>query len=306
MKYIIGMDGGGTKTHCIITNIAGEILYECNGGASNFLVQGTSPVSNTLLNLIENCTNHLQINISDIQSVLLGTTGAGRRVDAEKLENDFNTFLKSKDIHLNNFRVESDARVALEGAFSGNPGSILIAGTGSIMFGKDSKGNIYRVGGFGRFLGDEGSGFVIGRKGLVAVSKAFDGRGEETLLTKLAYEKFNIDSPEVLITEIYKNNFDIASAARIVIEAADEGDKAALNIIEVESDELALHIKAMKNKINEPVLNVSFIGGIISNENIYSKMLRSKIKKYIQNVVVKQPDYSPAYGAVIMARALAN
>ncbi len=83
-------------------------------------------------------------------------------------------------VPIKKFVVESDARVALEGAFSGNPGSILIAGTGSIMFGKDSKGNIHRVGGFGRILGDEGSGFHIARSGLTAVAKQFDGRGERT------------------------------------------------------------------------------------------------------------------------------
>ncbi|MEO8398565.1 MAG: BadF/BadG/BcrA/BcrD ATPase family protein, partial [Ignavibacteriaceae bacterium] len=209
MKYLIGIDGGGTKTHCVITNHDGKILFECYGAASNFLIRGTEKVSETILNLIDECKNNLKINYSDIESILIGTTGAGRRSDAERLEEAFIRFSKSQGITFNNFRVESDARIALEGAFSGKPGSILIAGTGSIMFGKDSKGGVHRVGGFGRFIGDEGSGFSIGKKGLTAISKNFDGRGEQTLLTDLINEKFKIDSPGKLIIEIHKNNLDI-------------------------------------------------------------------------------------------------
>ena len=277
MSYIIGIDGGGTKTHCLLTDLNGTVLHECYGGPSNFLVQGIEPVSSTLFNLINSCTEKLKIHIEDIDIVLLGTTGAGRRSDAERLELGFADYLAKEKTKLNLFRVESDARIALEGAFSGKPGSILIAGTGSIMFGKDAQGNIHRVGGFGRYLGDEGSGYMLGKKGLVAVSKEFDGRGNKTLISQLVKEKFKIDSPEILITEIYKNNFDIASAAPLVIEAAEKHDETALKIINDETDELVLHISTMQKKLNEERLLVAFIGGIITHKNIYSDTLRKKI-----------------------------
>ncbi len=304
MEYIIGMDGGGTKTHTVIANQQGKILFECTGSASNFLVRGTSQVSETLLSLIEECKNKLNIGYEDIKVVLIGTTGAGRRPDAERLESAFNEYTSNKNISLKRFRVESDARIALEGAFSGRPGSILIAGTGSIMFGKDAKGFIHRVGGFGRFLGDEGSGYAIGRKGLVAVSKDFDGRGRHSIITELLSEKFNIDSQEKLITEIYKNNFDMASAAPLVIAAAEKGDGPALTIIDEETDELVLHISAMLKKLMQKDMDLAFIGGIITNENIYSKELKRKIMQRLTGVNVKQPDHSPAMGAVLMAADL--
>jgi N-acetylglucosamine kinase-like BadF-type ATPase len=302
MKYLIGLDGGGTKTHAVITNLNGEKLYECNGGASNFLVQGTFTVSQTLLSIIQKCVDEISAQLIEVECVLLGTTGAGRRNDAEKLENDFTSFLKEKNVSLKLFVVESDARIALEGAFAGKPGSILIAGTGSIMFGKDAQGNVYRVGGFGRFLGDEGSGYMLGKKGLVAVSKNFDGRGEATLLTNLVKEKFGIETPEILITEIYKNNFDIASIAPLVIEAAQKGDAAALKIVEEETNELLLHIKTMYNKMNEEALNVSFIGGLISSQNFYSNLFKKKIADQLPHVKVIEPIYPPAMGAVLMAK----
>jgi N-acetylglucosamine kinase-like BadF-type ATPase len=304
MNYLIGMDGGGTKTNCVITDPDGKVLHECTGGPSNFLILGTETVSESLLKLIDECLNKLNASYDDIGAVVIGTTGAGRRSDAEKLEKDFIQFAGFKGAGFKNFRVESDARIALEGAFSGKPGSILIAGTGSIMFGKDSRDNVIRAGGFGRTIGDEGSGYVLGRKALAAVSKEFDGRGAKTLITELLKEKFRIDSPEMLITEVYKNNFDIASAAPLVTEAAEEGDKTALQIVNEETDELIAHVRTMYKKINEKVMNLALIGSLLSGDNVYSEFFRRKLSEKMKNVNIKEPDYPPAMGAVLMAKKL--
>lgn len=301
MKYVIGIDGGGTKTHAILADENGQLKFECFGGPSNFLMLGTEIVSATIHNLIEQSIKENNLEHSDITRVLLGTTGAGRRSDAERLETDFNAYSKNNQLHEYNFSVESDARIALEGAFSGKAGSILIAGTGSIMFGKDSNDVIYRVGGFGRFIGDEGSGYLIGKKGLIAVAKSFDGRGRETLLKQLLLERCNIESPELLITEIYKNNFDIASFAPVVLEAASKGDPIAVGIVEQESDELILHISSMRKKLLEKPLYVSLIGGILCNENILSQKFIEKTVIEFDDVIIKEKDFSPAYGAVILA-----
>ena len=302
MKYLIGIDGGGTKTHFLLTDLEGKILFENFGSASNFLLLGVEKVSQTILELINECKSKINFDYSDICCVLLGTTGAGRRSDAERLEIAFNEFTKSKNILINNFHVESDARIALEGAFSGKTGSILIAGTGSIMFGKDAAGNIHRVGGFGRFIGDEGSGFSIGRKALTAIAKEFDGRGAKTIITNLFKDKFKIETQENLIIEIYKNNFDIAAAAPLVLKAAEMNDETALRIIKDESDELLSHISTMAEKINEPVLNTAFIGGIIRNENLYSTTLKNKIAESLPSIRIKQPENPPEVGAILMAK----
>lgn len=304
MKYLIGMDGGGTKTKCILTDFDLNSVYETIGGPSNFLMLGNEKVSETVLDLIIECAEHQKINLADVEAIVIGTTGGGRRSDAESLENAIKESATSKKIVLNNFRVESDARIALEGAFSGKPGSILIAGTGSIMFGKDANGEIHRVGGFGRFLGDEGSGYRIGQRGLNAVAKDFDGRGNKTLMTQLVLEKFSITSPEDLITEIYRNNFDIASAAPIVIEAAEKNDKEAVKIIESESDEMILHISSMKEKLNENVLYLSLIGSLLNTENYYSYMFKEKVVRKFTDVVIKEAENTPEIGAALMAKNL--
>lgn len=304
MKYLIGVDGGGTKSKCIITDFDLKPLFEVTGGASNFLMLGTDKVAETILSLIIQCVNQLNISYEDIAAIVLGTTGGGRRNDAEELERAITHLAAHKRIPLKNFRVESDARIALEGAFSGKPGSILIAGTGSIMFGKDKAGNIHRVGGFGRFIGDEGSGFRLGQKGLSLVAKEFDGRGNKTLISELLKEKFKIDSPENLITEIYRNNFDIASVAPLVIEAAEKGDNLAQTIIESEADELILHIDSMRKKLKEKKLFLALVGSLITTENYYSFRFREKVVQRFDDVVIKDAENPPEIGAAIMAKQI--
>ncbi len=306
MNYFIGIDGGGTKSKCVVSDENLNPLFQTTGGPSNFLMLGTDKVAETILGLIYQCVNNLQIGYEDISAIVLGTTGGGRRNDAEELEKAITHLAAHKRIPLKNFRVESDARIALEGAFSGKPGCILIAGTGSIMFGKDAKGIIHRVGGFGRFIGDEGSGFRLGQKALNVVAKEFDGRGEKTIISELLKDKFKIDSPENLITEIYKNNFDIASVAPLVIEAAECGDPVARNIIEAEADELILHIKAMKDKLKEKKLFLSLIGSLIATDNIYSFTFKEKVVQRFNDVVIKEPENPPEIGAVLMAKQLAS
>jgi len=300
MKYFIGIDGGGTKTHCVIANENREFLFECFGGPSNFIMIGTQVVSETILSLINQCTAALNIRHEDIDCIVLGTTGAGRRTDAESLEKDFLAYCEKQSIKINDFYVVSDALAALEGAFSGKPGSILIAGTGSIMFGKDPKGEIHRVGGFGRFIGDEGSGYSLGKKGLTAVARAFDGRGKETKLSEKLKELYNIGSLDDLITLIYKNNFDIASFARVVVDTADEGDLVSRYIIIDEIEELALHIKTMFERFNVHEMRLVFIGSLITNRNIYSNALYDKMYTHFPKIKVIEPELNPAQGALII------
>ena len=303
MNYFIGIDGGGTKTKAVLVDENLNIINEGIGGPSNFLVFDINNVSDSILELLSNLTNDANMSLNDIQSILIGTAGAGRRDDAQRLENSVFKKSKENNIHINNFRVESDARIALEGAFAGKPGSILIAGTGSIMFGKDKLGNIHRVGGFGRILGDEGSGFHIGRAGLSAVAKSFDGRNNGTLLTQLLKAKFNINDSVQLINEVYKNNFDIPTVAPLVIEAAEKNDEICKDILNSEIYQLLEHMSAMGKAMDEDVLSICLIGGTITTNNYYANLFQLRIKE-IANVKVKKAELSPHMGAALMARNL--
>lgn len=306
MTYYIGIDGGGTKTNCIICDENLNIIHRTYSGPSNFLVIGTEKVSETILNLVTDSCKAADISINKVKTVLLGTTGAGRQSDATKLEDAFSNYIEQINIKIPNFKVVSDARIALEGAFSGNPGSILIAGTGSIMFGKDVNGKIHRVGGFGRLIGDEGSGLTLGRKGLNIASKYFDGRGKTSSIVDRIKSEFNINNESELIVKVYSEELKIQDVAPLVIKEAENGDEACLNVIEEESNELLLHIAAMSKKLNDESMKIVFIGGTITSENAYSKMLRDKLNLYLPKIYIQQADYPPEMGAVIMAKQMSD
>ena len=303
MKYFLGFDGGGTKTKCVLASEDLKVLAENTGGPSNFLIIGSETVAETIVKLTFNCIAQSGISLSEIRGAVIGTTGAGRESDAVKLKEAVLQKFKEEEKEFTDFEIVSDATIALEGAFGGNPGSILIAGTGSIMYGKDSKGNFLRVGGFGKFIGDEGGGNSLGRKGLIAIAKEFDGRGEKTLLSKIAKENFGISDGPTLIKKVYSDKFPMSEFAPFVIDAASKGDEIAKRIIEEESEELILHIKAMQKKMDVSPLQLVLIGSPVTKPGYYSEILKTKIAR-LTNVVLQQSQYPPEIGAIILAKKI--
>jgi len=306
MKYLIGIDGGGTKTDSAITDLSGNIIHQTTGKASNFLVVGIEEAVENIFALIEENLFKLEGDFADVKQIVIGVAGTGRKEDAQLLEKSFKDYAGQQGIHFKGVKVVSDAHIALEGAFPDSAGCILIAGTGSILFGKDEKGIIHRVGGFGRLIGDEGSGYSIGRKALNAVSKESDGRGESTLISELLNAKMNSGTSNSIINKVYKEKLDVASVAKIVIEAAEEGDPIAEDILDEEADELVLHIKSLMNKIQTDNLNVAFSGSLIDNKNFYSDLLKQKIKSTLPKVIVVKPASTPVSGAILFAKRLAS
>jgi N-acetylglucosamine kinase-like BadF-type ATPase len=306
MKYLIGIDGGGTKTDCAVADLSGKIIRQTAGKPSNFLVIGVEEALENIFALIEQNLFELGGDFSDVKQIVIGVAGAGREEDALLLEKGFKDYSDQEGVHFKGVKVVSDAHIALQGAFPDSAGCILIAGTGSILFGKDEKGIIHRVGGFGRLIGDEGSGYSIGRKALNAVSKASDGRGEETLISELLNAKMNSGSSTSIINKVYKEKLDVASVAKIVIEAAEEGDPIAEDILDEEADELVLHIKSLLDKIHTDKLNVAFSGSLIDNKNFYSDLLKQKIISTLPKVKVVKPTASPVSGAILLAKRIVN
>ncbi len=304
MQYIFGIDAGGTKTKCVITDINGKVLSEYTGSASNLLLNAGKETFPTILWMLKKSKNDLKIRYEDIRIIVIGAAGAGIKSNALRFEARLTSFLKSNNIELQKIHFESDARIALEGAFAGKHGCIVIAGTGSIILGKDTSGNLFRAGGFGRIIGDEGGGYSIGRKALNAVAKDMDGGSRKTQITGLIKEKLSIHSPEEMINKIYKHKLDIASIAPLVIKAAENGDKTAFAILNKESDELLSLIRLMRNKTGQPILKVSLIGGLITGKNFYRKMLSNKIKANLPEVKIVKPKFPPEIGAVIIAKQL--
>lgn len=304
--YVIGIDGGGTKTTAVLCALDGTILVEEQGGPSNVQIHGIDRVTTTVLNLIQQCCRTIGCTISQIGAVTVGLAGAGRLQDQQRVHDGIVELAQKRNLVLNKLKVDSDARIALEGAFSGKPGIIVIAGTGSIVYGKDIKGKIYRAGGWGRLIGDEGSGYSIGREAIRSVAQVIDGHGEKTRLVKLFEEKFELGSQESIIDALYQKDFDIASVVSLVIDAAAEGDRVARRIIRQASNELARVIKTVVRKMKKGKKSagkqpLAFIGSLLTNDTMYVQMLRAVLMRSVPQVVMCPPESSPVVGATLMA-----
>ena len=292
------MDGGGTKTDCILTDENLNQLISLTGGPLQLLSTSLSESANIILQLINSCLSRLEITIDHLACVGIGAAGAGRIEEVEKLEQTLKNLLPHS-VHL---KIFTDAEAGLEGAFSGKPGCILIAGTGSIIFGKDQQGVIHRCGGFGKILGDEGSGYMIGKKGIIAVAKEFDNRGERTLITELLKDKYQILSVQDVINAVYKNDLNIAAVAPLVLTSAENNDHVALGIIDEETNALLNLVSCMMKKLSNGINEICFSGSLINTKNVFSISLKNKLSASFKLIKIKEPIYPPAMGAIFIAK----
>jgi len=305
-QFVVGMDGGATKTAAMLSDLAGQVLAEETGGPSNPQVVGAEKSADVIVDLLEKLCSKAKCETNEVLFTVAGLAGAGREGDKERVRSAVVAEAKKRKVAIGQVGIESDGRISLEGAFKGRPGIILIAGTGSFSLAKDHKGGIHRAGGWGRVVGDEGSGYVIGRDGLNAVAKHLDGRSKATILTKLVDERLGLSSQEKIINGVYRENFDVARVAPLVIEAAEGKDTECARILNKATFELFEHVRTLVNKIEESSrarskISLSFVGSLISNDNIYRKILTHKITFSLPQVNVIAPEAPPAYGAVLLS-----
>ncbi len=296
----LGFDGGATKTTGVAIDSSRKVLAEATGEPSNFQIIGTETASENILATAELLLAKIGADFTSVRSVYLGLTGAGRIRDADRIRDAFIKLLIERNYPVAKIRIGSDAIAALEGAFSGKPGMILISGTGSILFAKDENERIHRVGGWGRFIGDEGSGYALGRACLSAVARQIDGRGDKTLMSEMLKQRKHIEDQQSLITEVYQNKLDIASLAPVVIEAAEEGDEVALDILAIAARELVHHVRAALPKLKMPV-SLALLGSVVSTDNMFSREVERLIRSEFRQIRIQKPDLPPALGAALLA-----
>ena len=157
MGYSLGFDGGGTKTDCVLLNARGDVIGEGHGGSANPLRSGYDGAFSSLREAAAGAMAAGKIRPADITSVCAGLAGAGRRSVVRRMM----VFL-SQEFPAALTQVATDYEVALESAVGSGPGVVLIAGTGSVAYGRNAAGDTARAGGYGPLLGDEGSAFEIG------------------------------------------------------------------------------------------------------------------------------------------------
>lgn len=302
-RYVVGIDGGGSKTHGLLVGMDGTILGECTAGPANLMSLGIPKSAHLLYELIQQCCGKdPQCTPESLDSTVLGIAGAGRANDRAELVNEILALGLKHKFPLKNVTVETDARIALEAGLAGQmTGIVVIAGTGSIALYRTPDRRLLRAGGWGNILGDEGSGFAIGRDALNIVMRQYDGRSEKTLLTDKALDHFGASAVDDLITKIYHDRADVAAFVPRVFEAAVERDRFANAILVRNAAELVelARVLTMQERPKQK-LPVVLMGGLVETENVYSKLVREKIAHSLPQVVIQKPKFPAAFGAAII------
>ncbi len=301
---MLGVDGGGTKTTGLLADGTGTVLARGRGNGSNQNVFGIDIVALNLAELIAGLAKTAARPVADIGSAVLGLAGAGSERDRQVLTDAIHARFRMMGLPPVPISIQSDGRVALEGAFNGGPGVVAVAGTGSVVMGKSPAGETISIGGWGRVIGDEGSGYRIGLEAIKAVSREIDGRGEAGRLRMVLSSRFGLATRERIIAAVYREKFDIPSIAPAVLEAAESSDAVALDILSRASGALALQVVAAIDRLGmRGGAGVVMIGGLIDHGSIYSRMLEAEIRKSVPAAHIDPPMNGPAHGALLLAMA---
>ena len=231
--YVIGIDAGGTKTVCQLADADGTIVAESRAGGANLQALGELEVEKVLYHVMEAAVDGRGIVPA---AICLGIAGVDRPDDAAAVRS-----IMRRIGYQSRILVVNDALVALEAGAPSQPGVVIISGTGSIAYGRNALCEAARAGGWGHILGDEGSGYWIGRAALRAVLRDADQRGQATALTPLLLKHFGITRAQGLLHEVYYSHLRpsaIGSLAECVHTAFLDGDAVATGILRAAANEL--------------------------------------------------------------------
>lgn len=298
--HVLGIDAGGTKTVALLADADGRTVGEGRGSGANLQANGELEVEKVLHHVIDLALGGRPIVPA---AVCLGLAGVDREGDGDVIRGIMRRL---------GFRahmlIVNDALIALVAGVGGtHPGVVLISGTGSIAYGVSGRGVAARAGGWGAALGDEGSGYWIGRRALAAVVRAADGRGPRTQLTPLVLGHFSLERPEQLVTEIYDNvsGRTIASLGEAVERARAQGDAVAVEILRGAASELALAVTSVVSRLGMrgdrfPTL---LAGGMLTGVPWLAAEVTRQIAEVAPRSVVSPLAVEPASGAVWLALA---
>jgi N-acetylglucosamine kinase-like BadF-type ATPase len=301
--HVLGIDAGGSKTVALVADGNGRIVGEGRAGGANLQTEGELQVEKVLHEVIE-LAIHGRPEPPD--AVCLGMAGVDRDSDGRVIRE----IMRRLGFRQNTLIV-NDALIALVAGAGASPGLVVISGTGSIAYGVSHRGLAARAGGWGPTLGDEGSGYWIGRRALEAVVRDADGRGPRTALTEKVLEYFSLPNPELLISEIYHQPHGrraIASLAPLVDHAREDGDLVAGEIMIDAADELATAAGSVITRLEMrgeqfPIL---LAGGMLKRSEWLAAEIERRMAEVAPRSEVRLLTEEPVIGAVRLATAAAT
>jgi N-acetylglucosamine kinase-like BadF-type ATPase len=299
MAYSLGLDGGGTKTDCVVLDAKGSVIGEGHGGPSNALRCGFDEAFRSISEAAAEALKGARLHSGDITCVCAGLAGAGRRNVVRRMM----VFL-AQGFPRAMAHITTDYEIALEAAAGAGPGIALIAGTGSVAYGRNAAGKTARSGGYGPWIGDEGSAFDIGRRAVAAVARTRDLDAPVTLLAEMIPAALDCPDWDDLMQRIMKNPDEVfPKLFSAVADAADAEDSAAKEILFTSAIGLGnlamIVVRRLGMKDEEfPLVKC---GGVFGRSRVLDALLDSVLASGALRARISRLEISPAVGAARMA-----
>lgn len=304
MGYLLGIDGGGTKTIGVLADRSGRVLARAVSGPGNYLKVGLPAVERSFTEIIHGVLDEAGVDReARIDGLCAGLAGADRPRDRRIIRALFRRLVGTRVI-----LTENDARITLVGATEGRPGLIVIAGTGSVAMGMNRAGELARAGGWGHLIGDEGSGYDIGRRAMIAALHSYDGRSRKTLLEPTVVKTLRLRKIEDLVTRVYSRGMapdEVAALFPRVVEAAQKGDGIARHLLEDAGRDLAATAGAVirRLRMERTAAIVALSGGVFRARGPLYDAFCTAVRAVAPNAQITEPKHPPEIGAVALARA---
>lgn len=274
LKYLIGVDAGGTHTTAIAYDSKGQKLAEAQAGPG----QVNTDYNNAITNITKAINELVDEIDGDCQRILCGMAGLSVIGHAPEVAAEISAKVDNMPT-----RAVTDSLLALYNGLEGEDGGLVIAGTGSVFNGLQ-RGSIISTGGYGSILGDEGSGYAISLSALKSALLSWDKR-EDNELIGMFNKLFKVDNLNDATAKFYKtSNSDFASMAVNVAQLADKGDPFASAVIKEQAELLARDITIGMDRYEEPKpMKIALTGSVLANNQMLRDFLENKVhEKYPQ------------------------
>ncbi len=307
MAYYLGIDGGGSKTRCVVGDES-SLLATAAAGPSNITRVGEARARESLHQAIREVCAAAKIDPGQLRRVCIGAAGAGREEIASIVRSIVAEVIPGE------IEVVGDMQIALEAAFGTGPGVVVIAGTGSIAYGRDAKGRTARAGGWGFAISDEGSAHWIGREAVSAFLRAMD-EGDQVAEGQLFHDltaAWNIRSIEEAVRTA-NSAPDFAALFPAVLSAASAWDAVAQRVLAQAGAELAqLAGIVIRGLFPEHLYYASLavplamVGGVFRHAPRVRELFYNEICSVYPNVVLNPDVLEPVHGALQRARSASS
>ncbi len=297
--FVIGVDGGGSKTEAVILDVVGLELGRWRDGSSNLHIVGKQGVREALAASMQGAASAAGVDLSQAAAVVWALAGAGRPDDARILR-----ALQAELLPETPGRVVPDAVAALVGGVGARFGVVAISGTGMMVYGEDGRGASARAGGWGHLL-DGGSGYAIALDALRAIARADDGYDLPTRLTSRILSALQLPSPQHLISWLYapeRKPDQIAALAPWVLDEAEAGDLMAVEAVLQAADALAAGVDAVARQLAlKDAFPLALSGGLLTGNAFYRAVVIQSIRTRVPAARPMPPRADAATGAALLA-----